>query len=94
MQDEIKILDKAGADGFVIGCLTENSSGSIVVCDKATEILTSASKKPFTFHRAFDVSTGSFEQEIEVIAKSGCNYVLTSGRASISKNRVRAFGKG
>lgn len=95
MKDEIKILDKAGADGFVIGCLTENSSsGSIVVSGEATEILTSASKKPFTFHRAFDVSTGCFSQEIELIAKSGCDYVLTSGRASIARNHLRAFGKG
>ena len=93
MKDEIQILDKAGADGFVIGCLTENSSGSIVVCGEATEILTSVSKKPFTFHRAFDVSTGCFMQEIELIAKSGCDYVLTSGRASISQNPLRAFGK-
>jgi len=95
MKDEIQILEKAGADGFVIGCLTDiNSCGSIVVSGEATENLTSASKKPFTFHRAFDVSTGSFEKDIELIAKSGCDYVLTSGRASITNNPAVAFGKG
>ena len=94
MKEEIKSLAKAGSDGYVIGCLRRDSVGILKVSQENVTSLVSSSQKPFTFHRAFDVSAGSIEDELGVISITGCSYLLTSGRASIGKNKDLAFGMG
>ena len=94
MKEEIKSLETAGSDGFVIGCLRRDSNGLLKVCQRDATSLVNSSQKPFTFHRAFDVSMGPIEDELKAISISGCSYLLTSGRASIGKDKGLAFVMG
>lgn len=74
---QILQLKKAGADGFVIGCLTP--SGNL---DKAAMVpLVEACGKNITLHRCIDVSRDPVQTYLDA-AKLGIDTVLTSGGAS------------
>lgn len=65
-----------GCDGVVIGFL--NKDGSINK-DRTTEIAELVYPLEVTFHRAFDRCRDPFEA-LEIIIKSGCQRILTSGQ--------------
>jgi copper homeostasis protein len=83
-QEEYEIILKdiakakeLGADGIVCGFLNKQGQIDKEQTIKAVEV---ASPLPFTFHRAFDVSTESTKTAIGVFKQSGVKRLLTSGR--------------
>lgn len=77
MSDDILMAKDLGADGVVIGALTENRTIDLAVCEK---LMRSAEGIGVTFHRAFDLCQHP-EIALEHIIELGCERLLTSGQA-------------
>ena len=77
MEAQIHVLGDAGADGFVIGCLTPEGDLDI---PKMKRLVTAAKGRGLTLHRAFDVSRDGFKTAREA-AELGMDTILTSGQA-------------
>ena len=78
MAMQIRVLADHGADGFVIGCLTEEG----VLDQNAMEpLIAAANGLPLTLHRAIDVSKDLCKTYLDAAAL-GIDTVLTSGGAS------------
>ncbi|KAH9520118.1 hypothetical protein Btru_060035 [Bulinus truncatus] len=75
MEEDMKVLKAAGADGFVFGILTLNGEVDTLACQNFLEI---ARPCPATFHRAIDMSCDIF-QSLKEIINLGFDRVLTSG---------------
>jgi copper homeostasis protein len=75
---DIKMGQKIGADGFVIGCLKTDGT---IDYDNNARLIEAAKGTPVTFHRAFDLSKDPFEA-LEVIHKLGIRRILTAGQAN------------
>lgn len=85
MKEDVRILRKAGADGFVFGALLENGD---VDMKKSRDILRMCHPLPVTFHRAFDLCRRP-TIEIEVIIDLGFKRVLTSGKQKTAQLGVK-----
>ena len=85
MSDEIVMSLEEGADGIVIGALTEDGALDIPTCQKWIAVAKKWQKEQgkaelgITFHRAFDVCNNPM-QALEEIISMGCNRLLTSGQ--------------
>ena len=85
MSDEIVMSLEEGADGIVIGALTEDGALDIPTCQKWIAVAKEWQKEQgraevgITFHRAFDVCHNPMQALEEIIAM-GCNRLLTSGQ--------------
>ncbi|MBO7253470.1 MAG: copper homeostasis protein CutC [Oscillospiraceae bacterium] len=77
MADEITMLRKAGADGFVIGCLT--SFGDLDA-EAMAPLIAAADGCGLTLHRCIDVSVNPLKTYRDAAAM-GIDTVLTSGAA-------------
>ena len=75
MAADIRTALSLGADGIVIGCLTQEGDVDI----PAMQVLM-ADARNVTFHRAFDVCRWPFDA-LEAIIGLGCSRLLTSGQA-------------
>lgn len=75
MERDIQILSGYGADGFVFGVLDAEGKVDSQACER---LIKSATGKPCTFHRAFDVCADPREG-MEVIISCGFQRILTSG---------------
>ena len=75
MENDIQILSRYGADGFVFGVLDDQGKVDRQACDR---LIKAADGKPCTFHRAFDVCVDPREA-MEVIISCGFQRMLTSG---------------
>lgn len=87
MQEEIKLFDNLGADGFVLGCLTNNHD---VNASQLAMLVKAAKNKPVTFHRAIDDTT-DYENAINTLINCGVSGVLTTGKSSSAlegKNKI------
>lgn len=78
MQDQIHRLKDAGADGFVIGCLTADGDLDIRAMKPLVE---ACGDKGMTLHRCIDVSRDVFQTYRDAHAL-GIDTVLTSGAAA------------
>ena len=89
MTMQIETLRKAGADGFVIGCLTPDGS-----LDKNAlkPLLNVAQGTGLTLHRCIDVSQDPSHTYLGA-AELGFDTVLTSGAASSSLLGMETIGK-
>ena len=79
---QIEVLKEAGADGFVIGCLTENGDLDVSAMKK---LIVAAGSSALTLHRCIDVSRNpvhTYHQAHDL----GIDTVLTSGAASSCVN--------
>ena len=76
MLDEVRTFKNAGADGVVIGLLTEDGSVDI---ERTKRLREAAGELSVTFHRAFDVCRDPFEAA-EQISAVGISSILTSGQ--------------
>lgn len=85
MKEDVRVLRKAGADGFVFGALLENGD---VDMKKSREILRMSHPLPVTFHRAFDFCRRP-TIEIEVIIDLGFKRILTSGKQKAAQLGVK-----
>ena len=77
MEEQIRRLRDAGADGFVIGCLTPEGNLDI---SRMKRLIAAAGGLPVTLHRAFDVSRDGLETA-RLAAGLGIDTILTSGQA-------------
>lgn len=77
MIDDIRICRTLGADGVVIGALTEEGDIDIEVCRRLVE---AAEGMQITFHRAFDQCREPLKALKQIMAL-GCHRLLTSGQA-------------
>ena len=78
MAKQIPVLKAAGADGFVIGCLT--AQGNLDM-DATKKLIDAADGSGLTLHRCIDVSRDPLET-YRAAGKLGIDTVLTSGAAS------------
>ena len=77
MATEMKLLRSAGADGFVIGCLTADGD---LDADAMKPLLEAAEGAGLTLHRCIDVSRDLSKTYLDAAAM-GIDTVLTSGGA-------------
>lgn len=77
MASQIRALKKAGADGFVIGCLTAEGT---LDAEAMKPLIEAADGSGLTLHRCIDVSRDP-EQTYLVAGQLGIDAVLTSGGA-------------
>lgn len=75
---QIRTLDEAGADGFVLGVLTPDGALDV---EAMHCLLNACGRKPVTLHRCIDVARDP-EQVYRTAAKLGLDTVLTSGAAT------------
>lgn len=75
MKRDIELLGELGADGFVFGVLDNQGQVNVEACET---LLRTASGKPCTFHRAFDV-VADYHDSFEKIISLGFEKILTSG---------------
>lgn len=89
MAMEMAVLRDAGADGFVIGCLTPDGE----LDGKAMEpLLKEAAGLGLTLHRCIDVSR-SLEETYRAAARLGFDTVLTSGGVGKCVDGMETIGR-
>lgn len=86
---QIQQLKNAGADGFVIGCLT--AEGDLDM-DAMKPLVEACGDKGITLHRCIDVSR-DVEKTYRDAKKLGIDTVLTSGAAASCKAGKEMLGK-
>lgn len=84
MREEIRMCRELGADGVVIGALTQD--GDIDV-KHLRPLMAEAQGLQVTFHRAFDVCRDP-RQALEDIISLGCTRLLTSGQAPTAEQGI------
>uniref|UniRef100_A0A672G9W2 Copper homeostasis protein cutC homolog n=1 Tax=Salarias fasciatus TaxID=181472 RepID=A0A672G9W2_SALFA len=75
MRKDIELMKNQGADGFVLGALTEDGRVDTELC---MDLLATARPLPVTFHRAFDMVHDP-AVALEALVTLGFERVLTSG---------------
>ena len=78
MARQMPVLKAAGADGFVIGCLTKDGD---LDEDAIKKLIDAADGAGLTLHRCIDVSRDPFET-YRTAGRLGIDTILTSGAAS------------
>ncbi len=81
LEQEIMLADienarRHGADGVVLGCLTEEGEVDVPLMQRFME---AAQGMSVTFHRAFDVCRNP-QRALEEVIGLGCHRILTSGQ--------------
>lgn len=89
MKDQILMLKHAGADGFVIGCLTAEGE---LDADAMMPLVEACGGKGITLHRCIDVSRDAERTYLDAKAM-GIDTVLTSGGAASCKAGQETIGK-
>ena len=89
MVRQIKELKSAGADGFVIGCLTAHGD---LDDDAMKPLIDAANGAALTLHRCIDVSCDPLETYLQA-AHLGFDTVLTSGAASCCTDGLETLRK-
>lgn len=89
MAMQIRVLKAAGADGFVIGCLTPEG-----FLDKTAmgPLIEAAGGAPLTLHRCIDVSRDPC-QTYRDAASLGMDTILTSGGAGNCRSGMETIGQ-
>jgi copper homeostasis protein len=75
MREDILVAKSSGADGVVLGLLTEDGDINVTATAALIEL---AAPLPVTFHRAIDLSA-DLERSLENVIKTGAERILTSG---------------
>ncbi|KAF1375751.1 hypothetical protein PFLUV_G00223440 [Perca fluviatilis] len=75
MRKDIELMKSHGADGLVLGALTEDGQVDAELC---MELLAAARPLPITFHRAFDMVNDPVVA-LETLISLGFQRLLTSG---------------
>ncbi|MBO5129399.1 MAG: copper homeostasis protein CutC [Oscillospiraceae bacterium] len=88
MARQIEELKSAGADGFVIGCLTPDGKLDM---DALKPLITAAGNSGLTLHRCIDVSRDPVKTYLDAAAV-GIDTVLTSGAAANCIAGIEAIG--
>ncbi|XP_066276884.1 copper homeostasis protein cutC homolog [Branchiostoma lanceolatum] len=75
MMADLRLAKEQGADGIVLGALTEDGN---IDKDFCSQLIGLARPLPVTFHRAFDMVEDP-SQALEDVISLGCERLLTSG---------------
>jgi copper homeostasis protein len=89
MLEDIRICQKAGADGIATGALTSPGEIDMRILRK---LIHEAGSMQITFHKAID-ETRNIEKEIEKLKDTGIHRVLTSGGAPTAMEGSRMLNK-
>ena len=89
LAEQIRELRAAGADGFVIGCLTPDGRLDI---EAMRPLMQAASSCGVTLHRCIDVSAHPEQTYLDAMAL-GIDTVLTSGAASSCVNGMETISR-
>jgi len=89
MAEDIRVAAGAGADGIVIGALSESGS---VNHDAIRRLVRCAGELPVTFHRAFDRCPQPIKT-LDHLAELGVVRVLTAGRAATALEGAAAIAR-
>jgi copper homeostasis protein len=89
MLEDIRICQKAGADGIAIGVLTASGDIDLQILSR---LVSKAGSMQITFHKAID-ETGNIETEIQKLKDTGIHRVLTSGGAPTALEGSRMLNK-
>lgn len=89
MAQQIHALRDAGADGFVIGCLTADGH---LDCDAMKPLIEACGGCGITLHRCIDVSRDPLET-YRTAARLGIDTVLTSGATASCKAGIDTIAK-
>jgi len=81
MRNDILLARRLGADGVVIGALTQEGDIDIPTC---RQLIEAAQGMQVTFHRAFDQCRNP-EHALEEIISLGCTRLLTSGQQTTAE---------
>lgn len=81
IQADIRMAAQLGADGIVVGALTEEGEIDLPFLKKCVK---EAGIMSVTFHRAFDLCRDPF-RALEEIIITGCDRILTSGQAATAE---------
>jgi copper homeostasis protein len=84
MTHSILQLADLGADGIVVGCLTDSNEINL---EQARAFKQCAPHLPFTFHRGFDHVTDS-KKALEQLIELGYSNILTSGCKTAAINGI------
>lgn len=84
MAEDIRIAKDLGADGVVIGALTQDGD---IDKDVINILMENAKGMNVTFHRAFDLCRNPLEA-MEDIISLGCDCILTSGQAPTAEKGI------
>ena len=76
MKRDIVVAKELGADGVVIGILTQDGNVDV---ERTKELIETASPLSVTFHRAFDMTQNPFKA-LEDLVSIGVGRILTSGQ--------------
>lgn len=86
---QIAELKAAGADGFVLGCLTADGT---LDEEALAPLIEACGEAPRTLHRAIDVSA-DLEETYRAAATLGFDTVLTSGGCAAAADGAETIGK-
>jgi len=89
VREDIRMAKDLGADGVVIGCLTDQGE---VDRDQAAGLIELARPMNVTFHRAFDMCRDP-QQALEVLVDLGVDRVLTSGQEAGCMEGLELIGE-
>lgn len=89
MRRQIPVLKSAGADGFVIGCLTPDG---VLDREAMLPLIDACAGSGVTLHRAIDLSA-DLERTYRDAMSLGVDTVLTSGGASSCKAGIDTIGR-
>jgi copper homeostasis protein len=78
MKKTISLCKELHYNGIVLGILNADNT---IDEPRTAELVTLANPLPVTFHRAFD-KVPNFEIALEIVIKTGCKRILTSGGKS------------
>jgi len=89
MSRDVTAARAAGADGIVLGALTESGQ---VDREGMSRLLDAAGPLPVTFHRAFDASR-DLDEALDVLLELGVRRVLTSGGAGTALEGIPTLAR-
>lgn len=89
MKEDIRAAKSVGADGVVLGLLTELGRVDVV---RTRELVELARPLETTFHRAFDLSD-DLDQSLEDVIATGASRILTSGGAQTAPEGAEQIRK-
>lgn len=84
MERDILALKRAGVDGVVFGCLTQEGGVDLPAMERLMRVSEGLS---VTFHRAFDCCRDPF-LALEQIVALGCERILTSGQRPTAEEGI------
>lgn len=89
IKEDINQIKKLGANGIVIGFLTQTGE---IDLERTSEAIKLAKPMEVTFHRAFDMCINPFEA-IEQLKSIGINRILTSGGYTTAEKGASVLGQ-